>query len=84
MHKLAKSLLLLAITTLSVACMSTPTKQPFVDRSYQIGQVYSISQGQDIFATRTGLSCRESYWVGLYFGGMTVDTWEEDVIENQL
>lgn len=67
------------------ACGSAPPEgTPFVERSYVIGQEYSIGPGEEVFTARTGERFEDSVFVGLLYGGTATDTWEEDVEHHTL
>jgi hypothetical protein len=77
-------LALAALATTIGSCASTPEGIPFVERSYTLNTEYSIGQGEEIFAARTGEYMEDGVFVGLLYGGFVTDRWEENVEDHKL
>lgn len=74
----------LTLTLFTASCASEPVGTPFVERSYTLQTDYSIGQGEEIFAARTGEYFEDEMFVGLLYGGYATDTWEEKVEDHKL
>ena len=74
----------LALTLFTASCASTPEGIPFVERSYTLQTEYTIGQGEEIFAARTGEYMEDSVFIGLLYGGWVTDRWEENVEDHKL